>query len=217
MEGDDSKILYILIGYGSKPLVGYGAYKVDFIHKCEERLKKVQPNKSATVSTSDYKIFYQNVDTITYLIMTKTSYPMGAAISCLESMQKEFGPDLLGKNLENVGNYGLNKEYQEKLKMKFEFYEKNTEVINEKTENLKIAMQKFHEEIVNEAAELSQRDSLVNNMMDKADVLEEASNEFKMRASNVRRAECCKKWKYIFAIIAVIAIIILIIVLIVYA
>ena len=67
---DDIKLIYLLIGEGSKPLADYSRYQGEFIEVCEKTLKRVEPNKSSMISTPEYKIFYLNEDNITYLMMT---------------------------------------------------------------------------------------------------------------------------------------------------
>ena len=215
-EEIEHNILYILIGYGPKPLAGYGLYQGEFIDICEKKLKKVEQNKSANISTSDYRLYYQNVETITYMIMTLPSYPMGAAIACLESMQKEFGLDILSKELENIEEYGLNSEFKQKLKMKFEYYETHPEILNETTHSLKEGIKKLHKEVIDAQNALYQRESLVSDIQDKAEGLGDVSDTFRINARGVRKAECCKKCRYCFVVIAVIAVIATVIFLIVY-
>ena len=74
-------------------------------------------NKSIITHIDD-RIYYLNEDNITYMIMTNTTYPIPAAVACLESMKKEYGSILNGRNFSKLINYGLNSELKEKLKMK---------------------------------------------------------------------------------------------------
>ena len=205
---DDKKILYILIGSGPKPLSGYGQYKGDFIDICEKKLAKIEPNKQAVMKTSEYKIYYVNNDNINYLIMTTNYYPMPAAIHCLESMVEEFGPDLKERNFESMEDYGLNPEYKSKLKQKFDFYEKNTEVTNDTLDELKNVMIKFKDELVNTAENLNEREERLIDIQGRTSDLLEQSNEYKMRATRVRKKECSKKTYLIIAIIVIILIIV---------
>ena len=210
---DEIKIIYILIGTGSKPLAGYGVYKGEFIQICERKLKSIEPNKSATVSTPDYKIFYQNKENVTYLIMTIPSYPMAAAVACLDSMYKEFGTELNGRNFAMLKEYGLNSDLKEKLKMKFDYYDKNTEIVDEQLEGLKNVMKSFKNEVMKAASDLETRGGALNEMQNKASELESDSYTFKKRAHQVKMTECKKKAIYIGVILAIVAIIVLIIVL----
>ena len=121
---EDVNILYILIGSGSKPLAGYSPYQGEFIQICEKQLSQCKPG-SASLSHSDFKIYYSNEDNITYMIMTNTKYSMPTAVACLESMKKEYGSILEGRNFSILNNYGLNSELQPKLKMTYEYYVTN--------------------------------------------------------------------------------------------
>ena len=176
---EDQKIIYILIGAGAKPLAGYGMYKGEFINICERKLKSVQPGQSASATTPDYKMFYLNDDGITYLMMTIPSYPMAAGISCLDSMRKEFGTTLHGRNFQGMKDYGLNGELKEKLKMKFDYYTKNTEITDEKLEGLKKVMMNFKEDVIKAADALNERGDMLNEMQNKAKDLETDSYSFK--------------------------------------
>ena len=148
--------------------------------------------------------------------MTLPSYPMGAAIACLESLQKEFGLDILSKKLENIEEYGLNSEFKQKLKMKFEYYETHPEILNETTHSLKEGIKKLHKEVIDAQNALYQRESLVSDIQDKAEGLGDASDTFRITAKAVRKAECCKKCRCCFVILAVLAVIATVIFLIVY-
>jgi len=212
---ENLKIIYILIGTDSKPLAGYGQFQGEFIQTCERQLRNCKKNNSAAITHSEYKIYYQNEDNITYLVMTITTYPMAAAVACIESMRKEFGTMLHGRNFAGVKDYGLNSELKDKIKMKYEYYTENTEIVDEKLQSLKEAMMKFKDEVVKAADALNERGDLLNEMQNKAKDLEQDSYSFKKGAIKVRRTECKKKACYIGIILGIIAIIVLIIVLIV--
>ena len=128
---EDLKIIYILIGFESKPLQGYGEFEGEFIQICERQLKNCKTNNSACITHSDYKIYYQKENKITNLIMTAPSYPMPAAVACIEGLRKEIGAELSGRDLEGMKDYGLNSELKEKLKMKYDYYTENTEIVDE--------------------------------------------------------------------------------------
>ena len=83
------------------------------------------------------------------MIMTNTNYPMPAAVACLESMEKEYGNILNGRNFSKLNNYGLNSEFKEKLKMKYEYYNDNKEALNESTQKLMDEMFKMKEDVLN--------------------------------------------------------------------
>ena len=215
MSDDDKKIIYVLIGSGRKPLAGYGLYKGDFIQICENQLSRCKQNQSASINTGDYKMFYQNEDNVTYLLMTMPSYPVAAAVSCIESLKKEIGPDLKGRNFNVASDYGLNSELQEKLKMKFEYYNENTEVVSDNIQELKGVMMKYKDQVFQAAESLNERGDLLNEMQNKARDLETDSYSYKNNATKVKNAECRKKATYIGIIVGIVALIVLIIVLVI--
>ena len=213
MSDDDKKIIYILIGSGRKALAGYGLYKGDFIQTCENQLGRCKQNQSATINTGDYKMFYQNTNNVTYLLMTMPSYPIAAAVSCIESLKKEIGPNLHGRNFNACGDYGLNSELQPKLKLKFEFFNENTDVVSDQIQGLKSVMMKYKDEVFKAAESLNERGDLLNEMQNKAKDLETDSYSYKKNAIKVRKTECCKKATYIGIIVGIVAVIVLILVL----
>ena len=213
MSDEDKKIIYILIGSGKKPLAGYGIYKGDFIQICEKQLARCKENQSACINTGSYKIYYEYKDKVIYLLMTMPIYPLSAAVSCIESLKKEFGKDLQGRNFNAIGDYGLNIELQEKLKMKFEYYNENTEIVSDSLQGLKNEMMKFKDEVFQAAESLNERGELLNEMQNKAKDLESDSYTYKRNAIKVRKTECCRKATYIGIICGVVAAIVLIIVL----
>ena len=213
MSDENKKLLYILIGSGPKPLAGYGEKTGDFVRECENQLGRCQKNKSASITFENCKIFYENVDNVTYLLMTMPAYPLSAGVSCIESLKKEFSTELHGRNFSVVDNYGLNKEMKQRLKMKFDYYNENTEIVSEKLENLKGVMNQYQIQVSKAAKELNERGELLNEMQNKARDLENDSFNFKKGAIKVRKVECSKKVWSIVAIIVVILIVVLIIVL----
>jgi hypothetical protein len=213
MSEDDKKIIYILIGSGRKPLAGYGQYKGDFIQICENQLGRCKQNQSASINTGDYKIFYQNENNVTYLLMTMPVYPLSAAVSCIESLKKDLADVLTGRNFNAIGDYGLNNELQEKLKMKMEYYNNNTEIVSDSIQGLKQEMMKFKDEVFKAAESLNERGDLLNEMQNKAKDLESDSYSYKKNAKSVKDAECRKKACYIGIICGVVAAIVLIVVL----
>ena len=213
MSDDDKKIIYILIGSGRKPLAGYGQYKGDFIQICENQLGRCKQNQSASINTGDYKMFYQNEDNVTYLLMTMPIYPLSAAVACIESLKKEFGTYLHGRNFNIIGDYGLNNELQEKIEMYFKKYNENTEIVSDSIQGLKDQMMKFKDEVFKAAESLNERGDLLKEMQNKASDLESDSNIYRINAAGVRKAECRKKATYIGIICGVVAAIVLIVVL----
>ena len=213
MSDDYKKIIYILIGSGRKPLAGYGQYQGEFIQVCENQLGRCKPNQSACINTGDYKIFYMNENNVTYLLMTMPIYPLSAAVACIESLKKELA-DKLGKiNFNDVGDYGLNNKLKEKLRLKLEYYNENTDIVSDSLQKLKNKMIEYKDEVLKAAESLNERGEYLNEMQNKASDLENSSFKYRDLAGDVRRKECRKKACTIGIICGVVGAIILIIVL----
>ena len=194
---DEKKLLYILIGSGPKPLASYSVFTGDFIQTCESYLKQVTPKASASVNCGNFYIFYMNQDNITYLIMTGTTFPKATAIGCLDSLKKELSNSLVGRNFDNILEYGLSEELKPKLQMKFEFFNENTDVSSEALQNIKNEMLKMKEEVFKASEELNIREGKLSEMENKAVQLNVASNSYKQGAIKVRK-ETSKRRIYIY-------------------
>ena len=213
MSDDYKKIIYILIGSGRKPLAGYGQYQGDFIQVCENQLGRCKPNQSACINTGDYKIFYMNENNVTYLLMTMPIYPLSAAVACIESLKKELADELGKINFNDVGDYGLNNKLKEKLRLKLEYYNENTDIVSDSLQNLKNKMMEYKDEVLKAAESLNERGEYLNEMQNKASDLENSSFKYRDLAGDVRRKECRKKACTIGIICGVVGAIILIVVL----
>ena len=213
MSDDYKKIIYILIGSGRKPLAGYGQYQGEFIQVCENQLGRCKPNQSACINTGDYKIFYMNENNVTYLLMTMPIYPLSAAVACIESLKKELADELGKINFNDVGDYGLNNKLKEKLRLKLEYYNENTDIVSDSLQNLKNKMMEYKDEVLKAAESLNERGEYLNEMQNKASDLENSSFKYRDLAGDVRRKECRKKACTIGIICGVVGAIILIIVL----
>ena len=210
----DGKIIYALIAKGVKPLVGYSNYTGTFDQICIRYLKNIGPGSSAAIKLEDgYIIFYINEGNITYLIMTDSSYPKEAALGCLESIKKEFTSIYSdGSNFENMEDFGLNNEFQTKLRMKFDYFNANKDVSNESLGKLKDEMNKMKDEVINASGLLDDRGDKIKLLDDKADTLSRDSNTFYRQSKRVRRAELIKKLQLYGGILCAILIIIYIII-----
>ena len=213
MSDDNKKIIYILIGSGRKPLAGYGQYQGDFIQVCEDQLGRCKPNQSACINTGDYKIFYMNENNVTYLLMTMPIYPLSAAVACIESLKKELADELGKINFNDVGDYGFNNKLKEKLRLKLEYYNENTDIVSDSLQNLKNKMMEYKDEVLKAAESLNERGEHLNEMQNKASDLENSSFKYRDLAGDVRRKECRKKACTIGIICGVVVAIILIVVL----
>ena len=204
---EGKQILYLLIASGLKPLAGYTPFQGEFIYECERLLDKCNRD-AASMSHPDYKIYYLKDDNITYLIMTQNFYPVPAAVSCLESMKKEYRPDLVGRDFSKINNYGLNSQFKDKLRMKYDYYTENSHIVDEKLEKLKGVMDQFLVEVKKSADALDERGEKLTEMELKAETLEKDSYTFKKKATEVRWLECRRKWGLIVVIVLVVILII---------
>lgn len=201
---DEKNLILIMIGSGKKPLAIYTPFKGEFIQICELTLKQVTPNGSASINCGEYLIYYINENNITYLIMTMPTYQKATAIGCIESVQKELKDILYGKNLDNIEEYGLNNELKEKLKMKYDYYNENTQVTSEALERLKIELNKMKDEVFKANEELMKRNDKLQEMEVKANEMAEESETYKKNAFKVVKTESKRKiWVYVGIILAV--------------
>ena len=92
--------------------------------------------------------------------------------------------------------------------MKYEYYTENTEIVDEKIEELKNIMMKFKDEVVKAADALNERGDLLDEMQAKAEDLVKDSYEYKDKATQIRKTECKKKVIYIVVIAVIVVIII---------
>ena len=211
---EKGKIIYALVGKGTLPLSGYSNYTGTFDQTCINYLPKVGPDTSASVQIeNDYILYYMNENNITYMIMTDGLYPKQAAIGCLESIKKEFQNNISDEDLEGISSFGLDNKFKTKLRMKFDYFNENTDVSNEQLGRLKDEMNKMKDQVLTASGLLDERGTKLQNLDEKADSLSRSSNNFYSHSKKVRRAEMMKKFKIIGGILLVLAIIILVIVL----
>ena len=183
---NEKNLIYILIGTGSKPLASYSQYTGEFIQTCEKYLPKVKNNSSSAINFGDFFIFYINQDNITYLLMTSPTYPKAAAIACIESLIKEFQLTLSEKNLENIKEYSLSEELQEKLQMKFDYYNEHPDASSE----LKSEIVNMKDDADEANKELLERNNNINSLQIKSKNLKESDNRYKSGAIKVKKSSC---------------------------
>ena len=210
MSENKGRIIYALVAKGVKPLAGYSNFTGTFDQACINYLKNIGPDTSAAVKLdSDYIIYYINENNITYLIMTESIYPKEAALGCLESIKKEFQSMYQNRSFDSEENFGLNDEFKVKLRMKFDYFNANTDVSNEALGQLKDEMCKMKDEVLNASGLLNNRGEKLQVLDEKADALSSASNNYYKSSKRVKRAECMKRVKYYVAIGVAIIIILL--------
>lgn len=212
MVETDDRIIYSLIAKYDKPLVEYSNFTGTFSQACLNYLKKVENNSSKAIQVDDFIIFYINENGLTFMIMTGKKYPKQAALGCLESIKREFYSTYEGRDFDGELRYGLNDEFKKKLKLKFEYFNENKEVSDDKLERLKNEMATMKDEIFEASGLLNDRGEKIKVLDEKADMLSRDSNTYYLQSKRVKRAEFMKKVKLIVALIIVILLIIYIII-----
>ena len=205
----ENKIINILIAKYKTPLASYSELTGDFVQICENMLSNVKKDSSAAINLgTGFTIFYINENDITYMIMAGSLYPKSTAIGCIESIKKEFQSTYIGRDFDNELEYGLNDDFKEKLKMKYQFFNENTDVSSETVQNLKSEMIRMKDEVLQASGLLNQREEEINNMNQKAESLAMSSNDYKKGATLVKKKEQSKKVYLILGLILLALIII---------
>ena len=203
-----NSIIYALVGYGEKPLAAYSEFKGTFHKTCQNYLHSVENNSSGGYKLDDYFIFYLNENGITYLIMTDMKYSKGSALACLESIKKEFESTFPDTDFESAEEFALNKEFKPKLKMKYDYYNENKDVINESTQKLMDEIFKMKDDVINASDLLNERGDKLSEVKDKAGNLAEHSYKYKSAATKVKKSTSRKKIKIIIGIIAAVLVLV---------
>ena len=206
------KLIYSLVGKGTKPLAGYSNFTGTFVQACINYLPQIGPNASGLASVDDYYIIFINESNITYLVMTDNTYPKEAALGCLESIKKEFQALYPDTSFDNVSNFGLNDQFQAKLRMKFDYFNANQDVSNESIARIKEELNKFKQEVLDASGLLNTRGEKIKVLDEKADSLSRDSSNFYNQSKRVKRAELMRKIKLYAAIGAAILVILYILI-----
>ena len=207
----DDKIIYILIAKNDKPLAEYSYYTGTFNQICLNYLKKIEPNSSKALKIDDLMLFYINEQSFTYMLMSGKLYPKEGALGCLQSIKREFTSAYEGRDLDGELNYGLNDEFREKLKLKFEYFNEHKDISDDKLEQLKDDLALMKDEILNASGLLDERGDKIKVLDDKADILSRDSNAYYKQSKKVRHSEQCKKYKLFAGISAIILLIVYVI------
>ncbi len=200
-------IVYALVGIGDKPLAGYSEFKGPFVKLCQNYLHNVEPNSSGGYKIEDYFIYYLSDDRISFLILTDKTYPRYTAIACLESIKKEFDSSIENKDLHSMGMFGLDEEFKPKLKMKYEYFNENKEVLSEATYKLKEEIFRMKDEVLNASDLLNERGDRLKVANEKAENLKDTSQRYKKAATKVRKTTSKKKCFIITGVIVSILVI----------
>ena len=219
MHSDDfKKILIILIGSGKKPLANYSQYlSKDFVSITESMLKGNKITKELKIIKQDeMHIYSQEVNNISYIVLTTDKFALTAGAGCIESLINEIGPLLQGRNFNKIKDYGLNDELKEKLKMKFEYFNENPDFISSEHEAMKNEITRNRDMLFKASESLNERGNILQYMENKAKILENDSYNYKEASKKFRETECTRKKNIITYIVLgaiILGLIILIIVL----
>ena len=195
MSENKGKIIYSLVAKGVKPLAGYSNYTGTFDQACINYLKQIGPISNGVAKLDDYLIIFINEGGITYLLMTDSAFPKETGLACLQSIEKEFETTYPGRDFEGELNFGLNDEFREKLKMKFDYFNKNQDVKSESAAILREKLVQFHSSVVEASGLLDERGEKIKVLDEKADSLSRDSSTFYNQSKRVKRAEMMRKIK----------------------
>jgi hypothetical protein len=218
MSQKDGRIIYALIAYENVILCEYSSFTGAFRETCRPFLSKIQVGGSASIRLEENEsiIYYLNSNNITYLIMTNSSYQTSSAIGCLQSIQKEFEETFPNNHgVKTNEDLCLNDQFQEKLSMKYNFFNEHPDASTESIGRLTDEMNQYKDEITKASGLLDERSEKLEVLSVKSDQLKGTSNSYYKSSKRVRRAELLKKIKMyaligcsIFLIIYVLTIII---------
>ena len=198
MSQKDGKIIYALIAYENVILCEYSSFTGAFRETCRPYLSKVQVGGQAAIRLEENEsiLYYLNSNNITYLIMTNSSYQTSSAMGCLQSIQKEFEETF-------PNNYGvktnsdlcLNDQFQEKLSLKYNFFNEHPDASSESIGRLTDEMNQYKDDITKASGLLDERSEKLEVLSVKSDQLKGTSNSYYKSSKRVRRAELLKKIK----------------------
>ena len=190
-----SNIICSLIGFKKNPLVVY-TENPNMKTRCIKHLGYIKLNTSGSFELDGYKIYYINKNYISYLIMTDSGFPKTTVKTCLENIINEFEETFPDNDFNNISEYGLEKQFKEKLKLKIEYFNNNKEV-NDDDSDLE-EMFKINDDILSSSTILTE-----SNIIDKELKLlqeDQSKDEYiNPKASN----KICSKRIIIIIIIAV--------------
>lgn len=212
MSDNKGKIIYSLIAKGTKPLVGYSNFTGTFDQACLNYLKQIGPNTNGVSKLDDYLIIFINENNITYLIMTDNQFPKETGLACLQSIQKEFETQYPGRDFDGEMNFGLDDEFKQKLRMKFDYFNENSDIKSEQAGKLREQLVAFHKDVVEASGLLDERGQKIKVLDEKADSLSRDSSTFYNQSKRVKRAELMRKIKLYAAIGAVLLVIVALII-----
>ena len=201
-------IIYGIIAKDSKPLCEYSEYVGSISSVCIKAIAMCK-EQQGVLTYEGYNMFYENKSNLIFMLMCEKGYPEETAFKCIENIVNEFQTTFTSSSeYDNVPQYSLNKQFQQKLRM---YMEKYNDPKNQKT-NVDILTDKLlsmHRQVLDTADIVNERGEQINLIVSKSDQLSRDSFTFKKTAEKVKNIEKWRKIKLYGTIILVLLIIII--------
>ena len=201
------QIIYGIIAKDSNPLCEYSEYKGSISSVCIKAIAMCKENQGV-LTYEGYNMFYENKSNLIFMLMCEKGYPEETAFKCIENIVNEFQTTFTSSSeYDNVPQYSLNKQFQQKLRM---YMEKYNDPKNQKT-NVDILTDKLismHRQVLDTADIVNERGEQINLIVSKSEQLSRDSYTFKKTAEKVKNIERWRKIKLYGTIILIFVIII---------
>ena len=202
------QIIYGIIAKDSNPLCEYSEYVGSISSVCIKAIAMCK-EQQGVLTYEGYNMFYENKSNLIFMLMCEKGYPEETAFKCIENIVNEFQTTFTSSSeYDNVPQYSLNKQFQQKLRM---YMEKYNDPKNQKT-NVDILTDKLlsmHRQVLDTADIVNERGEQINLIVSKSDQLSRDSFTFKKTAEKVKNIEKWRKIKLYGTIILVLLIIII--------
>ena len=170
------KILNLQISKGSKPLAEYKENNdVDYSKLYQKFLsKEIFIYDRAIIFDENICFSFIKESDILFSLFATQDFPIVGLFGCLHSIKKEFKSCYCKINFENEPKYGLNKEFECKLKMKLDFFNENPYCPNEAYKFLIMEQNNMIKEIANR----------IENEIEKEEEIRELNKKEEAKKSN---------------------------------
>jgi len=181
-------IVYALVSFGEKPLAQYSKFQGQFLEIFRKNFNSIEANTSrGFITDDDYMIYYINENNITYLIIADHKFSKASALSFLKNIEKEFLSVYADTDLNTVEELGLDEEFKEILKKKYEYYNERKEVIDETLEKYKDQLSELKDRIVGSSGILDERADKLEILNNKYERLAKENDYHHKRAKRVKK------------------------------
>ena len=201
-------IHYILVARKNKKVLCDYAEEIGNVAQISLKiLKIVKPNHKTSITYDDkYTFFYINDTKITILCMCDKTYPTESAFELLKDIIILFYDKFSEEQINQAYSYSLNKEFQNVLRQKMSYYNKNIDLKRNTTiHKLKDSLVETKDALIETTETLQERGEAINLIMKKADSLKIDSKIYFENAKKVKqRAKGCN-FQYIYYILILIS------------